>query len=133
MARRAHGIVMVVALGAALLAADSRASGWKPTAVEVAKLPQYCWGQFNPELSNHPDFPTTTRLCGPGMNHFCPGLVLLNRAQSAVLERAARRDALTHAKMEIDYTLKRTPDSCPLRADVDAAVQRVRILEKVLR
>jgi hypothetical protein len=105
-------------------------SAWNPTPLELVRLPQYCWGQFNEQFRGQPGM--VIEGCGGGMNHFCVGLVYLNRAMSAA-DKSARKDGVVNARREIDYTMARMPPECPIAADVNAARARLEVMEKTIR
>jgi len=116
-ARRALRLVfLIVLLGPAVVRASD--SLWTPSAAEIVGLPLFCWGGFNPQFKDpkynlYGTFPT----CGGGLNHYCLGLVALNRAKRAVADRQARLGWLHAADGEFKYTanaLRGSPPSCGL-------------------
>lgn len=110
-------------LAAAFLATSAAAKdidGYYPSAVEVASLPKFCWHQF---LGNKFDGPAykIPSSCGVGMNHYCPGLVQLNRANRSFDDPDQRRWFLRSAKGSFDYTINAMRDyPCPLRGEVNS-------------
>lgn len=97
-----------------------------PSALEIAKLPQYCLGQAYsdkpeyraPQFSIGGQFPN----CGPGMNHFCPGIIALNRALRPGADRDHKSYWLGVARAEFGYTSRAMQPfpSCGLRPHLDA-------------
>jgi hypothetical protein len=103
------------------------------TALEIAQLPKFCYDQYvDTSLSRNPEY-SITAACGIGMNHFCPGLLNLMRAQKGTLSRDSRRGHLRQGKENVEYTVVRMPANCRYRDDVNAAMVRVQTLEKILR
>jgi hypothetical protein len=96
-------------------------SGFRPTMMETMLLPQYCWGQFNPQFQgggmqayNLPP----REVCGERMNHFCPALVSLARAKK---DQRMRGYWIGVANDHIEYTLSalREVPRCPLSAEIE--------------
>lgn len=104
---------------------------WHPTTLEIARLPRYCQGQFIPGLKGKPGFRIDG--CGTYMNHFCPGLVLINRASDSSRPKSQRREVVREARVEIDYTRGFLPKNCPIEAEISAAEARVRFLEMTVK
>jgi len=90
----------------------------KPTAMELALLPKFCWGQYNSGFAG-PEF--TIHGCGPGMNHYCPGLLALKRSEKPSLPKPKQLDQLKKAKRGTEYTLNWMKDypGCPIRPHVE--------------
>jgi hypothetical protein len=92
------------------------------TAVEIAQLPRFCWGQMEvPNSVGRPEFNFPNN-CGPGMNHYCPGLVKLIRAKSAS-GKGKPLSLLRGAADDVRYTefwMKDYP-SCGVRPHVEAS------------
>lgn len=105
--------------------------GWKPSNAEVLSLPQFCYGQFLGDKYSAPQFNISLD-CGYGMNHYCPGLVVLNRANKSYADRANRRAYLEAANRDMVYTLKNMEKypSCPIRSHVE---NTRRLIETQLR
>jgi hypothetical protein len=106
-------------------------SQWDPTILEIRQLPTYCQGQFRPELAKQPGFSLPPN-CG-WVNHFCPGLVLLNRASDASRSKKDRSYALSQVRGELAYTRKHITPNCPLADDLAAAEMRERFLKSTLK
>lgn len=120
------GLVFVTTASAQRYAAGT-------TAAERLQLPKYCWALYIDEkLATDPQY-TIPGSCGGGMNHLCPGLVLLTRASTASNPMQVRKDALSRAKGELSYTLKAMTPNCPLRPDTETAMARAKSLERVLK
>lgn len=99
---------------------------WAPTPLEIAKLPKYCQGQFVPALAKQPGY-AFPPACG-WVNHLCPGMVLLNRAQDLSLPRKDRVYALSQVEGELAYTRQHMTPTCPLAPDLAAAEFKLKIL-----
>lgn len=108
------------------------AEQWHPLLADKLKLPQYCWSQFDPNFAKQSGVKMPTQICGVTMNHFCPGLVMLNRAQDSKYSPNTRHDMMKEAFGGFDYTLRQMPPNCPLRPDVEAAKARADAVSKFL-
>ena len=98
--------------------AHAQEAGISP--LEIALLPHFCWAQLKVPNAVGPEFnfPPTGQ-CGPGMNHYCPGLAQMIRAKHAV-NKAERFSNLWQADANIRYTenaMQGYPN-CPLREHV---------------
>jgi len=101
----------------------------------LARLPRYCYAQyFDTKQWNNPQY-SIVAACGVGMNHFCPGLLNIMRAEYRVEpNRFNRRQELRGAKENVQYTIQRLkPSECVYTEDIMAAKQKVEILEKIIR
>lgn len=100
---------------------------YKAPLEDVMLLPQYCWGQYDDKFQG-PQYTINRPLCGPGMNHYCPGLLEYQKAQLAV-NRGRRIQHLKVVMSDIQYTLRWMKDypACPIRADVLQMQNRVRM------
>jgi len=131
---------LLVMAGAALLvaAAPAQASDpfqgrneWNPLDFEVPMLPPYCQVDLRPQqVRGHG---TAAFGCGYRFNHFCPGLVALNRAMSPLLPVQRRRHFLNEAAGHLRYTRAHWSPQCRLGADVQAAEQQVELVRTLLR
>lgn len=126
----ASGLIVAAGMAVGQPAAKKSESIFEPSALEVTRLPPYCWGQFNPQLRgpgmNSYNLPPG---CGWKMNHYCPGLVALGRAKSDVRRS---RFWLGVAQGELRYTingLKQFPN-CPLIGDVQKYMREVEALSR---
>jgi len=126
MLRHAISAALLVAIGASAVAQPKIAPKYKASAIEVAQLPKYCWAQYvDQAYAGHPQF-SIPNVCGPYVNHFCPGLVGLMQASSATHSMSGRREILRIAAENIQYTLryKGIQPPCPIYRDVKAAEAR---------
>lgn len=99
----------------------------------LARLPKYCYAQYYDQtLWHNPEF-SIIAACGVGMNHFCPGLLNIMRAEGTSPKKFNRKQELRAAKENVQYTLDRMPSSCIYRDEVMAAKMRVEVLEKIVR
>ncbi len=99
--------------------------------MEMSQLPKYCYAQYlDDKLASNPTY--SIQGCGPFMNHFCPGLLGLIRAQQPSHKPFQRRADLSRAMDNIEYTLKGMPAVCWLRADAEAARNRARVIEQTI-
>lgn len=125
-------IAPVMAQGA-LNQGDDRDPGWKPLLSDRVKLPPYCLSQYDADFAQKTRTPTPVQMCGVYMNHFCPGLVLLNRAQEVNRPIAKRREYLRSALSQFEYTNRYMSPSCQIKRDVDAATMQANMLVQILR
>lgn len=112
---------------------DDRDPGWKPLMSDRLKLPAYCWAQYDADFASRTRTPTPVQMCGVYMNHFCPGLVLLNRAQEINRSVAQRKEYLRGAVHQFEYTNRYMPSNCQIKRDVDAATMQASMLSQILR
>jgi hypothetical protein len=97
--------------------------GHRASAVEAAQLPKFCWGQYvdakGPEYG--------IQGCGPGMNHYCWGLVEQLRANKTIGNQKLRIAYLQRAKGNTLYTMRAMEKypTCPLRPHVENTYQQV--------
>ena len=131
------GVIAAIVIGAAatLPAWAQYRDQYKPTPLEIARLPKYCQGQFKRELAKLPGYSITPG-CG-WTNHLCPGLVLLNRAADVSMARPARQYALSQVDGELAYTRQHMTRACPmgqvLAQELASAEFRMKILQMSLK
>ena len=94
-----------------------------PTATEIALLPRFCWAQMHVPDVEGPEFnlPQPSD-CGWATNHYCLGLVDLNRAKHAT-NKGQRMTLLGLADADTRYTERAIKDypNCSLREHVEAS------------
>lgn len=121
---------MTVVTAAALLplGAQGQMKDLNPKAVEIAQLPTFCWTQMGVPNISGPEF-NFPRACGPGMNHYCPGLVHLIRAKK-VFKKGDKARELLDADGMVRYTENaiRPFPTCPVRQHVEATRTEIRSL-----
>lgn len=123
-------LARLACIGAASLwtcasASAQLASEWEPPLMEILQLPPYCQGAFRKEL----DTPTNPiKTCGGWFNHFCPGLVALNRAAQYSRPMSERRTSMKSAVDHLQYTRKNLSPTCALAGEVAAAEARAKII-----
>jgi hypothetical protein len=105
--------------------------GWKPTPLELARLPKYCQGQLSPELAGRPGYSITG--CGKYFNHYCPGLVALSRAENIAAPKKDRQYNKGRAHGHLKYTRDHVPPTCPLLRELALAESRLRVLDFTLK
>lgn len=108
--------------------------GWNPSITEKTLLPRFCWHQFMGNRFQGPEFEIPYASCGVGTNHYCPGLVLLGRANRA-FNMQMKRGYLLGAQNQVGYTvtaLQRYP-RCPIRAQVQQTYQLIQLELSQLR
>jgi hypothetical protein len=89
------------------------------TSIEMARLPQFCWMQFEVPDAKGDDF--RIQDCGVAANHYCPGLLYLMRAKGPAA-KGRPLPLLQHADIDVAYTERAIADSpkCSIREHVDA-------------
>lgn len=111
--------------------ADDLGNGWSPSPLEILQTPPYCQKQFN---SNHNAAVMSPLFGGcERMNHFCPGIVLINRASDITIPTKERQRILKQAKIEINYSLSKLTSACVVYNDVKVAEQRIKLNEMFLK
>lgn len=115
---------LATALWLALASSTAPAQNYyKASALELAQLPKFCWSQYmdikGPEYE--------IRDCGVRMNHYCPALQDLMRANKALGKPEERRRHLVLARRETLYTVNGMKDypACPIRAHVEGTLRQI--------
>jgi hypothetical protein len=117
-----------------LLSTSAFAQGYKgeAKATEVALLPHFCWAQYMDDPPPGDEFRISKSACGSLMNHYCPGLVLLDRATKpyGTKSKGEKRQNLVRAKESVVYTLKGMANypACPIRSHVETTLARINAL-----
>jgi hypothetical protein len=95
---------------------------------ELMRTPKYCWGHYNQRFKG-PKFNIDRRLCGPYVNHFCQGILRFNRSQNPMASKAERRQYLSQATGNFEYTMKgiEAYPQCNIRKHVIMMQKRVRM------
>ncbi|WP_346380106.1 hypothetical protein [Acidithiobacillus sp.] len=104
-------------------ALPSWATVYKAPLDDVMLLPQYCWSQYDAQFQG-PQYGIHD--CGPGMNHYCGGLLKIQKAEREI-SRGQRIRWLNSALTDIHYTLRwmQNYPNCPIRNDVLQMQNRV--------
>jgi hypothetical protein len=122
---------LAIAAASALPALAKYNNGFDPDPREVARLPKFCQGQYVPSLAKQPGY--NIEGCGAS-NHFCPSLVLLNRAEDFTLSKQVRQYAMQQAGDNLAYTRGHmTPQTCWLWPHQSAAEARFKLLKIMLK
>jgi hypothetical protein len=106
--------------------------GWKPTPLELARLPKYCQAQLSPEHAKLPGY-NTIGGCGGYFNHYCPALVALSRAENLLAPKKDRKYNQVRARAHLKYTRDHVPPTCPLMRELEFAESRMRMLDITLK
>lgn len=118
---------------AAVLVATSIAVGGnreqhKVTDMEIAQLPKFCWTDMGSRVAKGPEFSISRseRVCGPGVNHYCEGLLFLLRAKQARNTRE-RSSLLGGAEKSVRYTLNAIKNypNCTVRGHAEATMAEI--------
>jgi len=109
---------VALVVGLTFAAFDAHAQSNQPTAMELAQLPKFCWGQFHVPNVAGDEF--AIRNCGYSANHYCHALIYVIRARSPSVNKRGRMDLLGHADTDIRYTENAIKDypKCSIRDDV---------------
>jgi len=75
-------LVRTLALAFLALVACDAWSQARPTAIEIIRLPKFCYAQAGVPNATGPEF-NLPRDCGPGVNHYCSGLIHMLRAKAS--------------------------------------------------
>jgi len=92
---------------------------------DVMQLPKYCMYQYmgwDAPKYRMPD----PQICGHGTNHWCDGLLSINKAR-ATLDERKRAGYLRNARNQVQYTktaISKYPN-CPLHKEVAAMEQQL--------
>lgn len=126
------GFLLLIAAVPAGFASAQKYRDSKMTAIELMQLPEYCHAQYvDDKLSGNPKY--SIQGCGAYMNHYCPGLVQLERAKKVSAPRPERRENIRMAKNNFNYTLVHMPQVCWLRPYATDAMERAVAVEATIR
>ncbi len=127
--RRLAAALAVTLLSTVLVLARDNAWGkYEAPPDIVATLPQFCWGQYLDNVPLDPRFET----CGGFTNHFCPGLVLMKKAEKEKTPMSAYW-LLKEAEGSMRYTLQYTAPECFLRPRALINIQRIKFQMDMLK
>jgi hypothetical protein len=95
-------------------------------AVEIARLPTFCWEGYV-EGASGPQYRIDRQTCGPATNHYCPGLIELMRAKASIGDARKRSYYLDRAKGQTLYTLRGIEQypSCPIRGHAQDTLKEI--------
>lgn len=99
------------------------------TSSEVVQLPKFCWEQMEVAGSIGPGYSIPRTECGVFTNHYCGGLVHLNRFKASA-NKSQNLSRLGLADNDIRYTERGIKDfpQCPIRDHVTASRAEVNTL-----
>lgn len=123
-------VIGMAAVGTVMTMSPADATKYKAPANEVLLLPRFCWGQYL-EGVDGPEY--EIRDCGVYMNHYCDGLLELNRARKPSTKSGERLQHLKHAGENTLYTLNGMKDypACMIRQHAETTLQEVNTMMKV--
>ncbi len=111
-------------------------SGFRATPLEIAQLPRYCWGSFDPKWTQ----PGMSEFnlpggCGERFNHFCPGVLSLQRAKGALADMKRRSYWLGVAQDHVRYTVDGLAQvtTCRMKPTVTSMAEEIRVLRGMNR
>jgi hypothetical protein len=112
-------LILAVAALIALVPVVSGQTSMHVTAVEIAQLPRFCWGQLQVPDAKGDEFSIGN--CGPAANHYCGGVLSMMRAKGHV-NKSTRLGLLGIADADIRYTERAIADypKCSIREHVVA-------------
>lgn len=129
---RSGYIATVCALAAASVMLMSGVAGAAPYSVapvsEYTLLPKFCWGHFNDDLKGEQYYIPG---CGVGTNHYCDGLLDLQRAKKTKNVHQ-KKPMLARAKRDTLYTIgwlerEGVMGSCPISPHVKQTLQEIEL------
>jgi hypothetical protein len=130
-------LTAVLAVAATTLALP-RIAGAEPYShapvTEYIQLPKFCWAQFNDELQGEE---YRFHNCGVGVNHYCEGLLDLQRSRTA-RNMDQKKLMLQAAKKNTVYTLtwmkrEQVMESCSITAHVLATMREIDLQYQIYR
>ncbi len=100
------------------------------TSVEIARLPTFCWIQFEVPGAQGDKF--RIRDCGPSANHYCPGLIYLIRGKNTPLKKRPL-GLIQHADVDVAYTESGIAGypNCSIREHVEATRTEINHLLRI--
>jgi len=129
-ARRLLVVALIVPAALhALVALGGYRENQRVTSAEINKLPKFCWAQMEVPGVAGPDYSIPRSECGVFTNHYCPGLVTLNRFKREA-NKSKHVSLLGLADNDIRYTEQGIKDfpRCPIREHVAASRAEVNTL-----
>lgn len=124
-------VLVAMSLASVSYRAMAQVTGLNPTAAELAQLPKFCWEQLGMPNAVGADY--RPLMCGPGTNHYCPGLVWLIRAK-ATRDIQRKKSLLSTAANDVKYTeewIAKYPN-CSIRRHVQATKAEIEALQRAL-
>lgn len=122
-------VIATVLVAASAGEAMAQVTGLNPTAAELAQLPRFCMRQLGgPNAAGADPGPV---MCGPGTNHYCPGLVWLIRAK-ATRDIQRKKGLLMTAANDVRYTeewIAKYPN-CSIRRHVQETRAEIEALQR---
>lgn len=117
-------LMLAVLAGGDWVRADE-APDYRPSKGEAMLLPKFCWSQMAGVKG--PEYQIPRKTCGDAMNHYCIGLIDLNRANKAFGDRNKKRVLLGAAKDNTEYTLRGMTGypHCPIRKHAETTLEVV--------
>lgn len=127
-------VLLVLAAASVPASAQDKLQGWRPSVMEATLLPKFCWKQFMGDKFRGPEFEIPRATCGYGTNHYCPGLVLLNRA-NRTFDQKMKRGYLWGARGQVEYTVKALEKfpRCPIRGEAQRTLHLIQGEMSLLR
>jgi len=115
--------------------AQTEAPAYRPPASEALQTPRFCWKEFMGEKFRGPEYSIPRETCGSWANHYCSGLIQLNRANRTIGNEGRKRVELLSARENTLYTLRgiRGYPHCPIRAHVENTLRIIDAELKTLR
>jgi hypothetical protein len=110
--------------------APAQMTGLNPTPFEISQLPKFCWEQMGVAKAKGDQYRPLN--CGPGTNHYCPGLVWLLRAK-VERDKVKRSIMIDTAANDVQYTEQwiSSHPSCSIHKHVKATKAEVEMLVRV--
>lgn len=109
--------------------ARAEAPDYRPPPSEAVLTPRFCWKQFMGSKFSAPQFEIPHKTCGAFVNHYCYGLIDINRANRTFGNVAKKRAYLLQARKNTLYTLKGIKHfpRCPIRVHAENTLRIINI------
>ena len=127
--------VAIVTLTATLASGVQAADDTEASVSEYITLPKFCWYQFSGGTVQGSTKEFEMSHCGPHMNHYCYGLLDLQRSRKAK-NAGERRVLLGRAKTHTVYTINGmkqdgTFGTCSITPHVQATMQDIELQMRI--
>lgn len=105
-----------------------------PSHAELLRLPKFCWHTFTASHRGS-GYNIPKQSCGPGMNHYCPGLLRKLRADDPLRKKSERVQLYKQALADVNYTLRwmKAYPSCFIRRHALTARTQIESSLQLLR
>ena len=117
-------VFVALAISVIVIRAQDFGNGWETSAVEIAKLPDYCQRYFLKKV---------LPLNWDGVHHLCAGRVMISRATDYFIPKGAPRRLVVYAISELQYVFRRkNPAACLVMDEARATERQTQVPEPLL-